>query len=194
MKIIAGLGNPGRRYVGTPHNVGFSVVDRLAERSMLTWRRSTRFQAQHCTLVTEAGSVLLLKPQTFMNLSGESVAATVRWHRCELTDLLVVLDDADLPRGRIRLRAGGGSGGHRGLASIIGALGADGFARLRLGIGRGSPDLVNHVLGKLQGSAREEVTKVVEMACDAAMCWTDEGVDSAMNRYNGWSATPAEEP
>ena len=152
MKMIAGLGNPGKAYVNTPHNVGFDVVDLLAERAEAGWKNSSGFRARVARVACADGPLLLVKPQTFMNLSGTSVAPLLRYYGGLPTDLTVILDDADLPLGTLRIRASGGSGGHRGLASIIEALGTEGFPRVRLGVGRNAHgDLVGHVLGRLDG-------------------------------------------
>jgi len=136
VKVIAGLGNPGREYAQTPHNVGFDVVVMLAERLQAEWRNSRRFQARTARATFAGCECLLVQPQTFMNLSGTSVAAVLRYHGGCPADLVVVLDDADLPLGRLRIRKSGSSGGHRGLASVIDVLGGGDFARVRLGVGR----------------------------------------------------------
>lgn len=192
MKVIAGLGNPGAEYAQTPHNAGFGVVDLLAERLAGDWRPSTRFQAR-LARVSQAGEEwLLVQPQTFMNLSGASVAPVLRYHGCALTDLVVVLDDADLPLGRLRIRAEGGSGGHRGLASVIEALGTQDFARVRLGVGRAEgTELVDRVLGRLPPEQRPVMATLVAKAADAVECWATNGVAEAMNRFNGWQAPAA---
>lgn len=189
MKLIVGLGNPGDRYVGTPHNVGFDVVDRLAREGKAAWKRSLRF---HALLARVGGDddLLLVKPQTYMNLSGEAVGALLRFHKLERSDLLVALDDADLPLGRLRIRARGGSAGHRGLASVIQHAGGEDFARVRLGIGRSErrPDLVDQVLSPLAADERRIMEAVVEAAAAAVLCVTRRGVEAAMNRYNAWAA------
>ncbi len=185
MKVIVGLGNPGPEYDNTPHNVGFDVVSLLAERLAAEWRRSTRFQARLARVGTEW---LLVQPWTFMNLSGTSVAPVLRYHGCEPAELVVVLDDADLPLGRLRLREAGGSGGHRGLASIIEALGTEAFPRVRLGVGRAAAEdgLVGHVLGKFDPARRAVARRLVAAAADAVQCVAEQGMAEAMNRFNGW--------
>jgi PTH1 family peptidyl-tRNA hydrolase len=195
VKVIAGLGNPGREYAQTPHNVGFDVVAELAGRLQGEWRNSRRFQAR-LARVTHAGcECLLVQPQTFMNLSGTSVAAALRYHGGGLEDLVVVLDDADLPLGRLRVRKAGSSGGHRGLASVIEALGSDGFARVRLGVGRDGPGgLVDYVLGRFDGPRLAKAGQTVMAAADAVLDCVAEGVDVAMNRWNGWRADEAAGP
>lgn len=189
MKLIAGLGNPGANYANTPHNVGFDVVDGLAHRLATGWKNSSGFHA-HVARTTYAGETLMLvKPQTFMNLSGTSVVPLLRYFNGELKDLTVVLDDADLPLGRLRIRTSGSSGGHRGLASIIETLGTETFARVRLGVGREEQKgLVDHVLGKFDETRLKLVQATVEAAIDALLCLIEHGLDESMNRFNGWSA------
>ena len=196
MKVIAGLGNPGAEYADTPHNVGFEVVERLAGRRHGTWRRSRRFEARLARIECPGGGWLLVQPQTFMNLSGQCVAPVLRYHGCGPGDLVVVLDDADLPAGRLRIRASGSSGGHRGLESVIEALGTPDFARVRLGIGRdaAADGLVGHVLGRFGPAQRALARRTVEAAADAVELLAERGVDEAMNRYNGWRAEAPAEP
>ncbi len=193
MKVIAGLGNPGATYANTPHNVGFDVVDTLAQRLGAEWKNSSGFHAR-VAKTTRAGEMLLLaKPQTFMNLSGTSVVPLLRYYGGEPADLTVVLDDADLPLGRLRIRASGGSGGHRGLASVIEALGTEAFPRVRLGVGRQEQrGLVDHVLGKFDETRLDTIRPEVEAAADAVMCLIEHGLNESMNRFNGWSADAAQ--
>ncbi len=189
MKMIAGLGNPGEAYANTPHNVGFDVVDLLAERLGGSWKHSSRFHAFVARTRCAEEPLLLVKPQTFMNLSGTSVVPLLRYYGGEPGDLTVVLDDADLPLGTLRIRAAGGTGGHRGLTSVMEALGSDAFARVRLGVGReGRGSLADHVLGKFDEARQEKARAVVEAAADAVLCLTEKGLNEAMNRYNGWRA------
>lgn len=194
MKVIAGLGNPGAEYEHTPHNVGFDVVALLAGRLAANWRRSTRFQARLARIDRAGEPWLLVQPQTFMNRSGSSVAPVLRYHGCGPEDLVVVLDDADLPLGRLRIRPGGGSGGHRGLASVIEALGTDAFARVRLGVGRDDAGggLVDYVLGSFDAARLVRARKMIETAADAVQCLSETGVAVAMNRFNGSPAESAE--
>ena len=195
MKVIAGLGNPGSEYDDTPHNVGFDVVALLAGRLAADWRRSTRLQARLARADRAGETWLLVQPQTFMNLSGASVAPALRYHGGGPEDLVVVLDDADLPLGRLRIRADGGSGGHRGLASIIAALGTEAFARVRLGVGRDAGSgLVDHVLGKFDPGRRAQARQMVVTAADAVQCLAENGVAEAMNRFNGGLAEEADRP
>ena len=193
MKLIAGLGNPGETYANTPHNVGFDVVDLLAQRFEAGWKNSSGFHAS-VARTTRTGELLLLaKPQTFMNLSGTSVAPLLRYYGGAPSDLTVILDDADLPLGKLRIRTSGGSGGHRGLASVIEALGTEAFPRVRLGVGREERSgLVGHVLGKFDGDRMVLVRAMIAAAADAAQCLTANGLNEAMNRYNGWSAEEAQ--
>ena len=195
MKVIAGLGNPGPEYKDTPHNIGFDVVELLAERLAATWRTSARFQARLARVERGGEAWLLVQPQTFMNLSGTSVAPLVRYHGGGPGDLVVVLDDADLPLGRLRIRAEGGSGGHRGLASVIETLGSETFARVRLGVGRepvAGGGLVEHVLGRFDPARRLTAQRLVGIAADAVECLAEKGLAVAMNRFNGVQADPAE--
>ncbi len=193
MKVIAGLGNPGAAYDETPHNVGFDVVALLAERLAAEWRRSTGFQARVARASSAGGPWILVQPQTFMNRSGLCVAPLLRYHGGAPEDLVVVLDDADLPVGRLRIRPGGGSGGHRGLASVIEALGTEAFVRVRLGVGRTQAEggLVDHVLGRFAPAQRWVVRQTVAAAADAVQCLVEKGLAEAMNRFNGWQAEPA---
>jgi PTH1 family peptidyl-tRNA hydrolase len=193
VKVIAGLGNPGAEYDDTPHNVGFDVVALMADRLSAEWRRNTGFQARMARADGPGGPWLLVQPQTFMNRSGLCVAPLLRYHGGSCEDLVVVLDDADLPLGRLRIRAGGGSGGHRGLASVIEALGTGAFARVRLGVGRTTAQggLVDHVLGQFAPAQRCVVRQMVATAADAVQCLVEKGLAEAMNRFNGWQADPA---
>ena len=188
-KLVVGLGNPGREYDGTRHNIGFAALDRLAERLKCSFRRKSRFSAQVAEAgAGEAGKVTLAKPQTFMNRSGSAVRALLIWLKIEPTELLVVVDDADLPLGQIRLRMSGGSGGHNGLRSIIEALGGnEEFARLRVGIGRTAPvgtDITGHVLGRFAAAEREVAEEAVATAVEAMECCLRDGLAAAMNRFN----------
>jgi PTH1 family peptidyl-tRNA hydrolase len=183
-KLVVGLGNPGREYAGTRHNVGFDVVEQLAEKSGCSLRKRMRFSAE----VGEAGGIILAKPQTFMNRSGAAVAALVRWLKITPGEVLVVVDDADLPVGQLRLRPSGGSGGHNGLRSIIEALGgSEEFARLRVGIGRTAPvgvDISGHVLGKFARAERAAADEAVRQAVAAVESCLKEGLTAAMNQFN----------
>jgi PTH1 family peptidyl-tRNA hydrolase len=192
--MIAGLGNPGETYANTAHNVGFDVVDLLARRLNADWKGNFWFQARTARARLGGQPLMLVKPQTYMNLSGTSVAPLLRYFGGTPADLTVVSDDADLPLGRLRIRGGGRSGGHRGLASIIEALGSEGFARVRVGVGRESGrqrDLAGQVLAKLDDARRTALDKAAEAAADAVACLIEKGLNETMNRFNGWGAEPA---
>jgi len=188
-KLVVGLGNPGKEYQGTRHNIGFAVVDRLAEKFGCSFRSKWRFSAKIAEAASgDVGKVVLAKPQTFMNRSGTAVNTLLQWLKIEPAQLLVVVDDADLPLGQIRLRIAGGSGGHNGLRSIIETLGDnEEFARLRVGIGRSAPlgaDISGHVLGRFAPSERESAEQAVAVAVEAVDCCLLEGVTKAMNQFN----------
>ncbi|MBL7077775.1 MAG: aminoacyl-tRNA hydrolase [Kiritimatiellae bacterium] len=187
MNVIVGLGNPGRRYERTPHNVGFATVDVLAERAGCRLRRSLRYRARSGKAVVAGSPVLLVKPETFMNRSGHAVAAALRYFKAQQANLVLVLDDADLPVGRIRVRPKGGSGGHRGLASVIEQIGGDDFARVRIGVGRRHQEenLVSHVLRTYGTDEWAEMEKVVKCAADAVERIVESGTEAAMNAFNG---------
>jgi len=185
-KIIVGLGNPGKQYMHTPHNIGFAVIDELAGRFAMNLRRSFRFRASLASGNMEGVQVTLAKPATFMNMSGTVVAALVR-HKC-LTpeeDLIVISDDANLPAGQLRIRPKGSSGGHKGLQSIIHELGHDGFARLRLGIGQaGGASLTEHVLTPFPPAVRVKIENMIAKAADAVAFWLKHGMEATMNMFN----------
>lgn len=186
--LIAGLGNPGAEYARTRHNAGFLLADRLAQEWGAAWKSASRFEAE----VAKAGRgdrvVWLAKPVTYMNASGESVGALVRYYRVPLAQVLVLVDDADLPLGTVRLRPDGSSGGHHGLDSIEAQLGTRGYARLRLGIGRvdaAGREIAGHVLGRFGPDEAEVFGRVLTHAMGQVTCWVEEGIEKAMNRYNG---------
>lgn len=187
MKVICGLGNPGERYRLTRHNVGFRVVDLLADRWALTGQGRVKDGAallEH-RLPEPAGRVLLVKPLKYMNLSGGPLRAAMRQTDADpASDLLVIADDVDLPLGKLRLRRAGSAGGHNGLRDIIAAFGTSDFARLRVGIGRGG-ETVDHVLATFTPDERELATEAIATAADAAERWLRDGIDEAMNAFNG---------
>jgi len=183
MKVIVGLGNPGREYAGTRHNLGFLVVDTLAGLYGAHLDRKL-FQSLVGTAVIGREKAVLAKPQTYMNLSGRAVGPLVSWYKAGGGDLLVILDDFDLPPGRLRLRPHGGSGGHKGLASVIEALGTDRFARLRVGIGRPPEGAVDWALGTFSPDERALVDAAVRKAALAAAEFVTGGLFRAMNLYN----------
>lgn len=184
MKLVVGLGNPGPKYEGTRHNVGFRVVDELARRWQVAVDRR-QFAGLVGQWRTGGQRVLLLKPTTFMNRSGQSVAQAMGFYKLAPADLLVVLDDMALPLGRLRIRRQGSAGGHNGLEDIIGRLGNDGFSRLRIGIEQvGGERMVGHVLSPFAPQEREEIEAAIVRAADAVQCWLEVGPEEAMNRYN----------
>jgi PTH1 family peptidyl-tRNA hydrolase len=184
VKVICGLGNPGEKYRLTRHNVGFRVVDLLADR----WRLSdgrVRDGAALLEAQVAAGRVLLVKPMKFMNLSGGPLKAALRQTDVDISaDLLVICDDIDLPLGRLRLRRSGSAGGHNGLRDIISSFGTNEFNRLRVGIGRGG-ETIDHVLATFKPGERELADEAIATAADAAERWLAHGIDEAMNDYNG---------
>jgi len=185
--LIVGLGNPGKGYADTRHNVGFMVLDRLAKRQGAGWEVNKKFAAHLAKIRQESNSVFLCKPQGYMNLSGQSVVPLAKFYQIPFGHIMVVVDDLDLPLGAIRMRPGGGTGGHRGLDSIRGLLGKDDIARLRLGIGRPEPncDVSGFVLGKFTEAETELLERVLETAADQLACWMLQGTQQAMNNYNG---------
>jgi PTH1 family peptidyl-tRNA hydrolase len=187
-KVVVGLGNPGSRYAGTRHNVGFAVVDALAA-SPRAGRFQSRFQAQVAELEEEGARVLLVKPETFMNLSGRSVRQVVDFYQVELGDLLVVCDDINLPLGKLRVRARGTHGGHNGLRDIQNHLGTTEYARLRIGVGAPDEEAVDHVLGRFRPSERPVIEDALALAVQAVDVWVRQGVEACMNRYNGEAKT-----
>lgn len=184
MKLIVGLGNPGRKYAGTKHNVGFDVLARLAEQA--GGSPKTGFQGE--VLDVRWGEVrgLLLWPHTFMNKSGTSVGQAAQFYKVEPPDILVVCDDFNLPLGKLRMRTQGSAGGQKGLADIIRQLGSDAVPRLRIGIGAppGGRDAADFVLGKFGKHEQTEIDVSIAIAADAVKHWATEGIASAMNRYN----------
>jgi peptidyl-tRNA hydrolase, PTH1 family len=189
MKLIVGLGNPGDEYRDTRHNVGFMVVDTIAKRRALGWRhRDQVMLAKNFG----ADTFLVAKPLTYMNLSGDAVGELMRYYDVGPADLLVVVDEAALPFGRLRARARGSAGGHNGLKSIIERLETTEFARLRLGVGRGDPrrELADHVLARFEPGERAELEAFIARAADAAEMFTVEGIEKVMNEYNPDATAP----
>lgn len=186
MKVVVGLGNPGAEYERTPHNMGFLVVDCLAERLGCRLKDSARFEARVGAATHAGEELILVQPQTYMNSSGRAVGAVLRYRKLEPADLLVVVDDADIPLGCLRLRKKGGTGGHRGLASIGEVLGTQDYGRVRVGIGRGAraDELVDHVLGSFGREEWAVAREAVEAAADAVLGIVEQGMDAAMNRFN----------
>jgi len=190
-----GLGNPGKDYVKTRHNAGFIVVDQLAKRWRADWKSEKKFNARIARAELNERQVLLCEPHTFMNSSGEAVAAVVNFYRIAHARLLVIVDDADLPLGQLRMRPNGSSGGHHGLESIEQHLRSRDYARLRIGIGRteGPREITGHVLGRFSSTEAELADKVFAVATDQAECWLNDGIQKAMNQFNGTIDGPADE-
>jgi len=187
VKIVVGLGNPGREYENTPHNVGFEAIEAIARRIDVSLRRGFRFRARTATARWEDEDLLLVKPLTFMNLSGFAVAGLMRYRKVQPVDLVVVLDDVNLELGRIRVRSKGSSGGHKGLESIIQETGDSGFPRIRIGVGRAGENgsLVEHVLTPFAPDTRPVVQRGIDRAVEAVFVMLRSGVEDAMNKFNG---------
>ncbi|TWU28506.1 aminoacyl-tRNA hydrolase [Bythopirellula polymerisocia] len=186
MKLVAGLGNPGKKYEGTRHNIGFEVIQLLAQGfATATGRLKFEGHLQECLVGTE--KTLLLMPQTFMNLSGRSIRQVMDFYKIDNEDLLVVCDDFNIPLGTLRLRAAGSDGGQKGLASTFGQLGTDRISRLRLGIGPvpAEWDPVDYVLGKFTSLERKVVKNQTTRAVEAIEVWISEGINLAMSQFNG---------
>jgi PTH1 family peptidyl-tRNA hydrolase len=187
MKLIAGLGNPGRQYAGTRHNVGFEVLDTVARRHGLAFDAAPvdALMTKWRTPLAEGG-VLLVKPLTFMNRSGIAVGELARYYRVEVPEILVVVDEAALELGRLRARARGSAGGHNGLKSIAEHLGTDQYPRLRVGVGRGDSrrDLADHVLARFEADETPAVAEMIERAADAVESFIESDIDSVMRTFN----------
>jgi peptidyl-tRNA hydrolase, PTH1 family len=183
MKVVVGLGNPGARYQGTRHNVGFDVVDSLAA-SPHAGRFQSRFHAQVAEVFEDGEKLMLVKPETFMNLSGRSVREAVAFYQVEAADLLVVCDDISLPLGKLRIRSKGTHGGHNGLRDIQQHLDRVEYARLRIGVDAPRNDAIDHVLGRFRPAERAVIDDAVALAAQAVVFWAHQGVEAAMNKYN----------
>lgn len=186
--LIAGLGNPGAEYFHTRHNAGFLAVEKFGAGFAAEWKRETRFQARLAKIAAGGRKVVLCEPETFMNRSGEAIAPLAAFYKVSLDRLLVLVDDADLPFGQVRLRPEGSSGGHHGLESIEQSFGSRAFARLRIGIGRterGLREITGHVLGRFAPDERELLEKVLERCSAQIECFLREGIQKAMSLYNG---------
>jgi PTH1 family peptidyl-tRNA hydrolase len=185
MKLIVGLGNPGKRYARTRHNAGFDVLDLLAGRHHVEWESAPRGIDAFSGRWRQA-DVVLAKPITFMNLSGDAVRDLLQFYKIERPDALIVVDDTNLELGRLRARPSGSAGGHNGLKSVIEALGSEEFARLRVGVGRGDArrDLADHVLAKFEPEERSIVAEAVGRAADAVELFVTDGIGPVMNRFN----------
>jgi len=186
--LIAGLGNPGKEYASTRHNAGFMLADRLAARWGWRWRFEKKFFSEIAEGTVCGRGVVLCKPQTFMNVSGEAVGSLVGYQRILPEDVLVVVDDADLPLGTIRMRPEGSPGGHHGLESVEAHLGTRGYPRIRLGIARPASavrDIANHVLGRFTADETVVLEKVLNRSVEQTETWLSDGLAKAMNLYNG---------
>jgi len=196
LKLIVGLGNPGQEYRDTRHNVGFMVVDALVDRWRVADQWREKFEAlqiktvvggdRTASLLAGGEQVVIVKPLTFMNLSGQAVQALAAFYKIEPPDVFVVTDDVALPLGRLRARSEGGAGGHNGLKSIIQALATQAFPRMRVGVGRGDGqrDLADHVLGRFGADERDTVSAAVLRAADATEMFLSEGIGRVMNAFN----------
>jgi PTH1 family peptidyl-tRNA hydrolase len=186
VKVIVGLGNPGAEYERTPHNIGFLVVEDLAERLGCRLKTANRFEARLGSVRHGGEELLLVQPQTYMNSSGRTVGAILHFRKLAVSDLVVIVDDADMPLGQLRLRVRGGAGGHRGLESIAAVLGSGDYGRVRVGIGRGgeSRALVRHVLEPFAADEWTVARKAIGEAAEAVLCMVEQGMAAAMNRFN----------
>ena len=193
--LIVGLGNPGADYARTRHNAGFLVADRLVGRWQVSWAYEKKFNARVASAQRGGRRVILCEPQTYMNSSGEAVGAVMTFYRVLHASLLVVVDDADLPLGELRLRPGGSSGGHHGLESIEQHLGTREYARLRVGIGRqsGVREITGYVLGRFSSTEAVLVDRVLTVASDQAETWLEAGIQKAMSQFNGVVSDSANE-
>jgi PTH1 family peptidyl-tRNA hydrolase len=188
MKLICGLGNPGREYERHRHNIGFMVVEALLSRARAELNQE-KFQARVGQGTLGSERILFLEPQTYMNLSGRSLAEAARFYKVAVEDILVIHDELDLPFGRLQLKAGGGTGGHNGLKSSVQSLGADGFIRLRFGIGKpegpnAKERVAGYVLSNFDDGERRQLEELIGRASDMAETWAREGLATAMNRFN----------
>lgn len=186
--LIVGLGNPGADYAQTRHNAGFLLVERLAQQWRANWELERKFQSRVAKAERDGRRVLLVQPQTFMNLSGEAVGAVSGFYRIPPAQVLVAVDDADLPLGEIRLRPGGSSGGHHGLESVEQHLATREYPRLRIGIGRRDPvvrEITGHVLGKFGADEQDLFAQVLAKAGEQIGCWLGAGIQKAMSQFNG---------
>ena len=185
MYIIAGLGNPGTKYKGTRHNVGFEVVKALSK-EYLPGHARKKFEARILNGRIRGEEVLLMRPQTFMNNSGIAVRQAADFYKVPADHILVIYDDVALPLGTLRLRKSGSAGGHNGVKSIIAHLGSQDFPRIRIGVGAAkNTDLIDHVLGDFSKADKPVIQEAIQRAAEAAVCMLSEGMDTAMNRFNG---------
>ncbi len=192
MYLIAGLGNPDKKYEETRHNAGFKAVDALADK-LGTSINDKRFKGLTGTAVYNGTKLLLLKPLTYMNLSGEAVAEAANFYKIDPSHIIILFDDVNFTCGRMRVRGSGSAGGHNGMKNIILNLGTDAFPRVRIGVGdKGQRDMISHVLGKFEADDRRLMEEVYKTAAEAALDIIDKGVPDAMNKYNGLGLAPTE--
>ena len=184
MKLVVGLGNPGKKYDGTRHNVGFAVVDALAAGPGVG-KFQGRFDSQVAEWFADGEKVLLMKPETFMNLSGRAVRQAVDFYQVERPDVLVVCDDISLPLGKLRFRARGTHGGHNGLRDLQNHLGTTEYSRLRIGVDAPGEDAVDHVLGRFRPSEKAVIEDAIAQAVQGVDLWVRQGIAKCMNQYNG---------
>lgn len=183
IKIVAGLGNPGDKYRGTRHNIGFDVLDALGERFSLSWVK--KFGGEFADYTVNGEKVFFIKPLTYMNLSGDCVAQTASFYKTAPQEVFVIHDEMNIPYGSIKIRKDGSAGGHNGLKSIIERLGSQDFPRLKMGIGKGADkDSVPHVLGKWRKEELDTYKEFIEKGLNAVLCVLSGGTDKAMNIYN----------
>lgn len=185
MKLVVGLGNPGKQYEKTKHNIGFMVIDAIADSVPHTpWREEQH--AEVCSITVDGEKVLLVKPQTFMNLSGESVGPLMRYYKIDPSDVYCIYDDMDLPIGKLRIRPNGSSGGHNGIKSLISHIGTENFPRFRVGIGRPLPQwtVIDHVLAPFSEESQEKVQKGIKDMVKAVLGTLEVGIDKGMNQFN----------
>jgi peptidyl-tRNA hydrolase, PTH1 family len=192
IRLIVGLGNPGPKYAHTRHNIGFDLVDRLARRWQISLSKQRRFQGDCGEGMAVGQKLYLLKPNTFMNKSGQSVKALLDWYKLLPQQVLAIYDDMDLPIGKLRLRLNGSAGGHNGMKSLIAHLGTPEFPRLRIGIGRSldagvAQETISHVLGRFAPQEQRLLDEVLDMAADAVELALKQGVEKSMSLYNGRS-------
>ena len=185
MKLVVGLGNPGKQYEATKHNIGFMVIDAIADSASHTpWREEQK--AEVCSINVAGEKVLLVKPQTFMNASGESVGPLMRYYKIDPSDVYCIYDDMDLPVGKLRIRPNGSSGGHTGIKSLISHIGTENFPRFRVGIGRPLPQwtVIDHVLAPFSEENQEKVQKGIKDTVKAVLGTLEVGIDKGMNQFN----------
>jgi peptidyl-tRNA hydrolase, PTH1 family len=195
LSLIVGLGNPGAKYAQTRHNIGFDLVDRLAQRWRISLSEQRRFQGAFGEGMIAGQRLRLLKPNTFMNKSGQAVRAVLDWYKLTPAEVLVLYDEMDLPVGKLRIRLGGSAGGHNGMRSLIAHLGTQDFPRLRVGISKAaavgaSKDTISHVLGRFTPEEQQILPQVLDMAADAVELAVRQGIEKSMSLYNGRAVTP----